>query len=261
MSQFAKQLLAILVLITLALFGFFFFQSKDMANKGDTTATSTPQILSEEEAKELGISFDLEPETPAPVLGRPIVQLVGVDDNVFEIGKKAIDNLSKMIQESPFEYDLWIEWGNYHNILKDYSRAEEAWQYAALIRPFQITAFINLGTLYEREYKQYVEAEKYYLEALDISPDQSTLHLRLFDLYALNLKEKRSEAATVLITALEQFPDNTEILVKLARFLVEEGNFTGARQYYTQAIDVANKQGRADFATDLTDERNRVPRS
>ncbi|MDP3989091.1 MAG: hypothetical protein Q8P93_02560 [bacterium] len=260
MSRFAKQLLMVLALIGLLVAAFVYTQLEtDSDVDGDGMATSTQDSV-DLPGGGLGISYDLEPEEPAPEIGGVFVQRAGVSDDVFAIAQEAIKEIDVKLADEPFNYDLWVDLGNYRNFLKDFDRAEEAWEYATYIRPTQSTAYINLGTLYERERKDVVKAEEYYLKALEFAPEQISSYVRLFELYSLSFEQKRDRADDILIEGLEQIPNDLGVLVKLARFLVKEGDFEGAREYYGRAIDVAKEQERSDSVQQLISERDRVPR-
>ena len=263
MSQFAKILFGAVLLVVLLAGGYLLQKGRTidpMVENGGISASSTldfnldlPSAI-DQVPQDPGISLNFEPAESAPSLSHPIVKPTSLDSGVFEVARDHIEGIADDISADPFNYDLWVELGNYRNIISDHARAREAWEYASLIRPTQATAFVNLGNLYEQEHGDYVKAEEYYLIALELAPEVSGSYMRLFDLYRFFYKDKQDQAPVILTQGLEQFPDDLEFLVQLARYYVGVNSNQEAKGYYERAIVVAENFGESATVASLENE-------
>lgn len=270
MTPLMKKILLVLVLLVVAV-GAYMYKADTLPvdlsflGKDKLTATSTDdfgvKLPGVADNPLEGVSLDLIPQGELPAIVRPVVKPADLSNDAFVAIRSNIEQVADMLASDEYNYDLWVELGNYRNMVADYEGARIAWDFARQIRPTQATTYFNLGDLYQNHYKEYSRAEEYYLAAIDYAPEAAASYVRLFDLYRFFYKEKKAEAGDVLVRGLDQIPGNLELLVHLSRFYVGQEDYVNAQDYYKQAIESARNQGLDDVARDLEIERASVPKN
>ncbi|MDP3956006.1 MAG: hypothetical protein Q8Q18_02070 [bacterium] len=291
MSQFAKILLAVLALVALGIAYIYtaptktpqFSSTKDFLSIASSTSSASSSdftitlpgtkndsgAISIQESEVFGegeitsITTDTHPTEAVPSLAYAIVKPDDLPDSAFVGIRNSIESISDKLAGDKYNYDLWLQLGLYRNIIRDYPHAREAWYFASLIRPSQDTAFINLGNLYTlaTDLQNLPLAEKYYIQAKKLSPQDVNSYTRLFELYRYYYKDKRYLADDILLEALEgPFKGSLELHTILARFLREETEYTRAREQYEKAIAIASDRGQQETAQELEKELAVLPR-
>ena len=118
-----------------------------------------------------------------------------------------IDNIAKEKKS----HNDWIALGLNLKIAGDVEGARRAWEYVKVLYPTDYVAPNNLGDLYHYYLKNYSEAEKNMLKAVENNSAFIEGYKNLYDLYVLSYVEKKNLALSVLERGLKANPDNTDL--------------------------------------------------
>ena len=146
-----------------------------------------------------------------PDLTRKVVITAAMSE---ESKKQALEKIGQIIEPlkgDPNLFSNWVELGSYMKLIGDYDSAVVYWKYAAAIRPKSFIPFANLGDLYLHNIKDTVKAEKSYLTALMVGPDQPMVYEKLAELYRYFLKDD-TKAKQVLRDGIAKNPSASERL-------------------------------------------------
>lgn len=188
-------------------------------------------------------SSDKKPTEPTPSLSRPVVNSAKIPDAAFLQIKQTIDSVSEKLKTNPYSFDLWVQLGVARRTIGDYKGAEEAYNYALLIRPKSFIARSNLADVVDFDYKDYPRAEKLYREMLEVYSSRLDTYRKLYELYRYRYTQKQDLADDVLLEGLKIEEDNTELLITLARYYKETGHPDLAKPYYEKLLQIIHQSG------------------
>ena len=146
-----------------------------------------------------------------PDLTRKVVITAAMSE---ESKKQALEKIGQIIEPlkgDPNLFSNWVELGSYMKLIGDYDGAVVYWKYAAAIRPKSFIPLANLGDLYLHNIKDIAKAEKNYLTALMVGPDQPMVYAKLAELYRYFLKDD-TKAKQVLRDGIDKNPSASERL-------------------------------------------------
>lgn len=188
-------------------------------------------------------SSDKKPTEPPPSLSRAITNSAKVPDASFLQIKVSIESLIQKIVKDPYSFDSWVQLGVARKSLGDYEGAEQAYQYALLIRPDSFIARSNLVDIVDPIYKDYPRAEGLYREMTEVYPSRLDTFRRLYEMYRYRYTEKKDLADDVLLEGLKRSETNGELLITLARYYKETGHLDLARPYYEKLLQIIHESG------------------
>lgn len=125
-----------------------------------------------------------------PDLNRPINITVDVSEEVREIYRQKIEELTLALKENPGLLNAWLDLGIYRQNSGDYEGAKECWEYAGNISPENSTSFQNLGNLYAYYLKDNKKSEENYLKALENGPKQIYIYRNVYEFYRYVMKDE-----------------------------------------------------------------------
>lgn len=174
-------------------------------------------------------------------------------EQLAELEKRREDNLQRL-ELFPNTYEVFIDLGNIEAELGNASKAIEYYKKAWQIIPANSTPWNNIGYIYIRLMK-YNEAEAAFLKAKNINPANPLTYLNLTELYQKYLPEKSDSVKGIYLEGLVATDNSEQIMVPLATYLTESGNYSEAllywqelvekypnRQEYQEMIDFINEQ-------------------
>ena len=139
----------------------------------------------------------------------------------------------------------------------DYAGAEAAWIQATQIAPNNYVAFANLGDLYMNFLHDYAKADANYQAAIKDAATQPALYGDLFTLYTTtSYKPTATAAEDILKKGIAANPNAVELQVSLARYYKTLGRTADAKAEYDAAITNAKSQGETSLAAQLQTEEN-----
>lgn len=168
--------------------------------------------------------------------------------------RENIDNLKELVKNNPERIDYWLDLGLYWKIAGDYEGAKIAWEYAASMKPQDSLIYSNLGRIYHFYLKDFPNAEKNFLEAIEKGPNSFVHYIDLHELYKFSYKQDTTSAADALIGGIAKNPDDTNLLIALAAYYKEKEDTINAKKYYEQARDEAQKLGDVELTELLNKE-------
>ncbi|MDO8584976.1 MAG: hypothetical protein Q7R85_02535 [bacterium] len=219
-------------------------------------------LLGDRSAEITGVT--VEESTTTPVSGGAMVEVVTVDEELKRraaaILSRAIpagealppavrEDLARQIREATTvlknDYNTltpWITLGLVRKALEDYAGAADAWEFASVIRPKNFLSFQNLGFLYGSYLKDYVRAEKNYLQAVTNNPGDVGTRINLADLYWYSMPEKRVMIPDLLRGGVARAADSDgkiALLARLAAYYEGSGDIARAISAIDEALAIS----------------------
>lgn len=174
------------------------------------------------------------------------------------IREKVDENQAKLAQV-PYDGNVWMDLALRYHSAGDYEGAEEVWVFIVKNTPTNVTALNNLGRLYHFELKQFEDAERYFLEAIEANPARPEAYYELFDLYRYSYKKNTSAAVDIMKKAAVQFPEDYGVPAGLGVYYRDRGQFGPARTYFEQALTLARAQNNMTAVQSLGNELANLP--
>jgi|SRR3989344_4768580 len=118
----------------------------------------------------------------------------------------------------------------------DYEKAKDAYLLAHEAQPNAYPPLGNLADLYFTYYKDYEEAEKYYLLAIQIEGDYlEQYYAELHDLYQYQFRDSK-KAEDLLVAGIQKYPDKFDLLAQLALHYRQLGDIPKAVEAYEKLL-------------------------
>lgn len=130
----------------------------------------------------------------------------------FESRKVYVRDSFRAIFRNPKDAQNYVELGVMQYGMKDYAEAEKNYLKALDLAPYASVVFWNLSHLY-METKEYDKAEKYAKLAIERLPDKPLGYQSLGELYTFYIPEKKSELAQLYEMAYKETRDSIFLLL------------------------------------------------
>ena len=209
----------------------------EKVSTGDTSVNDVPQVTID-----------------APDLNRPIEFLVELPVELQNIYRTRIEKLTADLVLDSSAVGNWIDLGIQRKGIGDYEGAREIWEYINGVSPLNNVSFFNLGDLYHFYLKDFEKAEQNFLISKQNSLTYSFVYRGLHELYKYSYKQDTSSAVDILLEGLENTNNDPDLMVLLASYYKENGDFVNARSWYEAARDRALKDGKQSFADLIQEE-------
>ena len=147
---------------------------------------------------------------PAPALDRFIINNKDLPPEARPILLKKLEDTSALLKKDTNNLELWVDLGIYRKTAGDYEGARDAWEYATVIRPEGSVAYSNLGDLYAFYLKDFVKAEKYFLQAIQNEPTGIYLYFKTAEFYRDVLKNI-PKARAIVEQGISSNPSSTDL--------------------------------------------------
>lgn len=256
----------VILIVAIGFFGWRFISQKQtveqVANQSET-ATTTGSTNSDgsvtlPNGNKL-VAVEPKPQkvnVPEPNLTRPFPDTSKIDQSFVTKYEGYIKTTIENLKKDATSFDDWINLGFERKQIGDYEGAREAWEYVSLLYPGNSISFGNLADLYTNFLKDYVKAEINYKTAIKNSPSNVNMYENLFGLYIF--EKKNTEALNLLKDGIAKNPNTFGLQVLLAIYYRDAGNIALAKDYYDQAIIIAQKQGNAEMVRSLQYEKSKM---
>lgn len=171
----------------------------------------------------------------------------GLSEEDFQAKIAELYEWKETVLEDPTNVNSWMRFGNVKEFLNDHAGAIEAWKKVVELQPPNFVALNNIATNYQYFLKNYPEAEKYYLLAIQANGGYTSAYQGLMDLYHFNYKEKQDLYEPIVLMAIANDSSNAPSYYSaLVRFFARNGNFEKAREYMPQLTEL-KPEAAADF--------------
>lgn len=159
--------------------------------------------------------------------------------------------IREVLRKYPDAFDTWLELGGLHKLIGNYEMAEKTWIYAGEIRPQNSPSFANLGDLYTNFLKDYPKAEAAFLVAIENSEGEAfniNYTRQLFELYFYHLEDNQ-KSEKFLLERLAKYPDDSELISLLAFLYSRTDQVEKAVEYYEKllVLDPNNEAARREL--------------
>lgn len=192
------------LIIFAAIFGVGFYIYKDFVYKEEGYAKNS------EENKESENSIKTADKIKIPDLSKSVIIKTILPEDIKTQTISEIKDLSESLTKDYDNLENWIQLGLLKKLIGDYDGARDAWEFASKIRLMDYISRHNLGNLYWQQFKDYENAEKYYLEALEIGKNDISAFIDLSNIYYYDLKDS-GKAKEILNKGLKNNHGNEEI--------------------------------------------------
>ena len=186
----------IAVAVILAVFGGWYIY-RDL--KKISLPSSSPSRASSTSAASLS---EAEIKKQMPDLDREIMVKISVSDQTKSTAIQNIKEITARLKKDYNSREDWLTLGIWRKLIGDYEGAEQAWQFVTLIRPDDPVAYNNLGDLYSQDLIDFSKAEKYYLLAIEKSPQTAFYYEKLYEFYRYFLK-RNDLAENILVQGIK----------------------------------------------------------
>ena len=175
--------------------------------------------------------------------------------------KKLADTMidaNTALNKNPKNGDAWIAIGMLRKQVGDYTGAESAWKYAAILSPNIPTAYDNLGDLYQNFTHQDPLAEASYKSAIRVYPEDPASYINLYNLYAKDgCIVGKSAPIDILKQGIVANPKAVELQITLARCYRLQGDVANAKALFMQAIATATTLNNLEQAASIKAEMDK----
>lgn len=191
-----STLIGIVILIAIALLGYFAWQERQTSTTSSSTATSTPGSATTTTGVSITVptsgtgtsnpGYTIKPITGpvAPNYKTPLTFPAGTNTDVQASYQGQFAAVQTTLASTPSDFGSWIQLGILRQETGDYTGAAADWKYVTEIYPKDPTAFADLGNLYATYLKQSSTAIADYKEAIKLDPTQEeTLYQNLAQIY------------------------------------------------------------------------------
>jgi len=190
-----------------------------------------------------------------PDLDRPFTPAERYPESIRQESIQKVESAIAELRENPELVSRWLELAVYRKGADDYEGAEDIWLYMTYTWPAEPTAYGNLADLYQSVLVEPRKAEKYWKKYIEVAPANYDIgaYRSLHDLYRTKLSNP-DRAREILLQALKENPETTDLIIPLAVFERMQGNVDAARMYFTQAKEIADKLGNTSLSSILNEE-------
>uniref|UniRef100_A0A7C4QWT9 Tetratricopeptide repeat protein n=1 Tax=candidate division CPR3 bacterium TaxID=2268181 RepID=A0A7C4QWT9_UNCC3 len=155
------------------------------------------------------------------------------NDSNKKVFIERIDDIKSKKDKSSEDF---IDLGNSYYNLGELKKAERAYK-ESIDMIFNIVSVKNLAGVYV-DMGEYKKAEDMYFKIIDSVPGQVDIYLKLADLYRnYDWEERRSDRLGILLAGLEKNKESVDIIVALASFYKDNGDFKKSLEYFNMAIE------------------------
>lgn len=154
---------------------------------------------------------------------------------------EAIVFLQQYVNNRPYAEIAWHQIGRLHYILKNYSNAAQAFEFATYIDELFVGAYVELAKTYEK-LKEYELAIENYQQALNLEDATSYALLRMGKCY--NKLKNNKLAIEYYYKAIHEDPLLDKGWLAVTNFYLKEKNFTKALKYINEALQIDNKNAK-----------------
>ena len=123
--------------------------------------------------------------------------------------------INQSLKNDPENYNLLINLGVSHYVLKDLDQALESYSQATQVNPDEFIAWNNIGNI-QRDLLNFWEAEKAYKKSIEINPNYVPAYINLVDLYVIwpvdeAGEKKENQIISLLQEGIRANPSNTQL--------------------------------------------------
>ena len=245
----------ILAAVLIAVGGYYLY--RDAAPVAPAPLAGAPSLEDVSTITELPLPSVDAPRLPMPMpdLGRPFSFGAEFSPEAQSLMREKMAALVANLNADPEDFSSWINLGIRRKAVRDFEGARQAFEYAARLQPENYLPPYNLGVLSHYFLKDFQNAERHFLRALELFPSNAPTYGELADLYRYSYKQDTTAAVDTLKRGLAATGDDANLLVKLAVYYRDvASDSANARRYFGEAKDAAVKAGNVELASALAEE-------
>lgn len=204
-------------------------------------------------------TISMENATP-PSLERPNAFDPNIPTETRLVLEGNVTTLRTKLRENPLDFWAWMDLSMQYKVGGDIEGARDIWEFLNVASPKQSVSFVNLGSLYHFQFREFEKSEQMYKKAIEIEPAKAAPYLGLFDLYRYSYKKDTTLAVDTLNDGLTQVtgPEKIDIHVALGSYFKASGDTARALEQYIRARDAAIEAGNQALVNTLNQEVNSI---
>lgn len=218
----------VIIVLALAVSGFFAYQ-KGYFNFSPQTSSS-PTL-----APENLLSFQIK--TP------------NLEPEVIKYYEDKFNEVKASLQESPDDYSNWLYLGILKKGVGDYEGARDCYLYVIQIKPEISNSYANLADLYANFLNEPQKGLAMMQKALELDPNDVNFYLALAEIYRYRLPGQESMYETVMLDAIQGFPNNPNLIAPLALYYRQTNQIQKAITQYENLVKLSpeNQMAKEDL--------------
>ena len=214
------------------------FQKKIPANENITMALASMLIDAGQPAQAGKVLEDFHRQRPDFFLASVLLAQVYADQKRYQDAQTLLDSQPESVKKENKEDLLHLQ-GELYRRQKNWDKALAILEQLILEHKDNAQYYIEAGTIYQ-ETGRNGEAEKHYLQALKLDPEDPEAYNTLGYFYA-DTNQKLDEALTLVNKALKMKPGAGHILDSLGWVYYRRGDFNTAAEKLTEAVRAMEK--------------------
>jgi len=160
------------------------------------------------------------------------------------------NGIKDLLKKDSGDYVGWLGLGIIKKGVGDYNGARDCYLYVVQIKPEISTSYANLADLYANFLNEPQEGLVMIKKALELDPNDYNFYLTMADIYRYRLPGQEAMYETIMLGALEKFPDNPNLIGPLALYYKQTGQIQKAIAQYEKLIILSpeNQAAKEDLA-------------
>jgi len=187
--------------------------------------------------------------TPETLLSFQI-KTPNLEPEVIKYYEDKFNEVKASLQESPDDYSNWLYLGILKKGAGDYEGARDCYLYVIQIKPEISNSYANLADLYANFLNEPQKGLAMMQKALELDPNDVNFYLALAEIYRYRLPGQEAMYETVMLDAIQGFPDNPNLIAPLALYYKQTNQIQKAIAQYEALVQLspANQMAKEDLA-------------
>ena len=188
--------------------------------------------------------------TPESLLSSFVIKNPNLTAEQAQLFQQRFDEAKKNLQTTPDDFNSWLYVGVLKKGVGDYEGARDIFIYAGQIRPQSSTPFGNLADLYANFLNEPQKGLQAIKTAIANDPNDYNFYLTMAEIYRYRLPGQESMYETVMLDAMQKFPDNPNLVGPLALYYKQTNQVKKAIVQYEKLVILSpeNQAAKEDLA-------------
>lgn len=147
-----------------------------------------------------------------------------------------LGGLAKKVASGDGMFDDWMRIGVIKKIFRDFAGARDAWEYAGSVYTLNPLPFYNLGDLYGSYLKDFPRAESAFQHVIKLDSKQGGFYTALADLYRYFYTAKKDLVVPTVERGLQTLPNDANLLLYLGSYYRDDVKDTTKAIFYYEKV-------------------------
>lgn len=147
-----------------------------------------------------------------------------------------LQDLAKKVASDTAGFDDWMRIGVIKKVFRDFVGARDAWEYAGTVYTLNALPFYNLGDLYGSYIKDYPKAESAFQRAIKLDPKKSGFYTAFAELYRYFYVAKKDLVIPTIESGLKALPNDPNLLLYLGSYYRDDMKDNAKAIFYYEKV-------------------------